>query len=246
MTLLIITSLSLSTTLQQVYPASPAFGSIINVNDQKFGSMAASGDNMYLLWSKSKIQSDGGVIGTDVLFRKIKDDGSLLGSVINLRSVDASAGNRMISNIDLAVYEKNVYVTWLEADIPSDNYAPKFDIFIRVSNDSGATFSNAVNLSNNGSVQSNYKILAYGNNVYLTWIDSSRGNDEVFFRSSNDNGATWNPVINLSHNAGMSSIQGSSITVSGSNVFVVWQDNSSGKLDILFRASTDNELPLVL
>jgi hypothetical protein len=246
MTLLIITSLSLSTTLQQVYPASPAFGSIINVNDQKFGSMAASGDNMYLLWSKSKIQSDGGVIGTDVLFRKIKDDGSLLGSVINLRSVDASAGNRMISNIDLAVYEKNVYVTWLEADIPSDNYAPKFDIFIRVSNDSGATFSNAVNLSNNGSVQSNYKILAYGNNVYLTWIDSSLGNDEVFFRSSNDNGATWNPVINLSHNAGMSSIQGSSITVSGSNVFVVWQDNSSGKLDILFRASTDNELPLVL
>ena len=36
--------------------------------------------------------------------------------------------------------------------------------------------------------------------VYVTWKDNTLGNDEIFFRVSNDSGITFSPAINLSNN----------------------------------------------
>src|SRR5215213_10565960 len=49
---------------------------------------------------------------------------------------------------------------------------------------------------------------------------------------------SYGDLINLSNNTGFSSDP--QITTFGSNVYVVWHDNSSGNDDIYFSASADN------
>ena len=38
-----------------------------------------------------------------------------------------------------------------------------------------------------------------GNNTYIAWSTNQTGNDEVMFRASTDNGATFSDKINLSN-----------------------------------------------
>jgi hypothetical protein len=40
--------------------------------------------------------------------------------------------------------------------------------------------------------------------VYLVWRDDTSGNDDIFFRASNDGGQIFGNTINLSNNAGVS------------------------------------------
>jgi hypothetical protein len=79
-----------------------------------------------------------------------------------------------------------------------------------------------------------------GSNRFVVWQDNNPGNKEIFLRRSTDNGATWKPIVNLSNNEGDSFLP--LIAVSGTNVFVVWEqwsaDNDS--VDIILRRSTDN------
>ena len=71
----------------------------------------------------------------------------------------------------------------------------------------------------------------------MVWNDGTPGNFEIFYRRSFDGGATFGPIINLSNNAGVSARP--AIALSGNNVHVVWDDNTSGNFDILYRRSTD-------
>jgi hypothetical protein len=80
---------------------------------------------------------------------------------------------------------------------------------------------------------------AVGNNVYVTWQDGNLSNADIFFAASNDNGQTFtNPPLNLSNSIGQSDRP--SITVFGNNVYVTWDDNTLGNLEIAFAASSDN------
>lgn len=60
---------------------------------------------------------------------------------------------------------------------------------------------------------------ASGSNRFVVWTDESTGNPDIFFRRSTDNGATWQPALNLSNNPGRSLHP--QIAVSGSNVHVL-------------------------
>ncbi|MFQ5969044.1 MAG: hypothetical protein ACE5J2_00915, partial [Nitrososphaerales archaeon] len=55
---------------------------------------------------------------------------------------------------------------------------------------SNPTFVSVVNLSNNPGGSFEPSIAVSGNNIYLIWRDDTPGNDEIFFSTSNDNGAT--------------------------------------------------------
>ena len=80
-------------------------------------------------------------------------------------------------------------------------------------------------------------IAVSGNNVHVVWDDDTLGNFEILYRRSFDGGATFGPTINLSNNAGQSFRP--AIAVSGNNVHVVWDDNTPGNFDILYKRSTD-------
>lgn len=99
-------------------------------------------------------------------------------------------------------------------------------------------FNSAINLSDNAGPAGFYDIVSSGSNVYVVWEDGTRGSWEIFFRASKDNGTSFGSTINLSKNAGSSNYP--EIAWSGKNVYVVWQDDSTGNKEIFFSRSTDN------
>jgi hypothetical protein len=99
-------------------------------------------------------------------------------------------------------------------------------------------FGHSINLSNNEGLSESANTVAYGNNVYVVWQDNSTGNGDIYLRRSTDGGQVFQDILNLSNNTGSSQIP--QIAVSGNNVYVVWQDNSTGNGDIYLRGSANN------
>ncbi|MDQ3869470.1 MAG: glycoside hydrolase [Thermoproteota archaeon] len=100
------------------------------------------------------------------------------------------------------------------------------------------SFGNLTNLSNNSGSSSTPQISASGSNIYVVWRDNSSGNDDIYFSESADNGTSFSTIENLSDNSGRSDEP--QITAVGSNIYVVWRDNSSGKDQIYFKRSSDS------
>jgi hypothetical protein len=82
------------------------------------------------------------------------------------------------------------------------------------------------------------QVTAEGNNVYVVWQDNSSGNYDVYFAHSPDNGKNFETIKNLSKNIGTSELP--QVTAEGNNVYVVWQDNSSGNYDVYFKPSSSD------
>ena len=94
------------------------------------------------------------------------------------------------------------------------------------------------NLSGNVGDSTNPSIAISGNNVHVVWDDDTPGNQDIFYRRSINGGGTFPNIIkNLSSNAGFSSDP--AIVVSGSNIYVVWEDETPGYDDILYRTSAN-------
>ena len=95
-------------------------------------------------------------------------------------------------------------------------------------------------LINNGVVLTCVQQVSGEFTVYALWEDTppgDRSDSEIFFAYSNDGGITFSTPKNISNNTGLSAFP--QIAVSGSNVYAVWYDETSGNGDIFFAASTD-------
>jgi hypothetical protein len=82
-------------------------------------------------------------------------------------------------------------------------------------------------------------IATSGDNVYIAWWTNKTGNDEVMFRASNDNGATFGHKMNLSNTTGADS-QDAEIAASGNNVYVTWWERNQTSEEPVLRVSSDN------
>ena len=81
-----------------------------------------------------------------------------------------------------------------------------------------------INLSDNPTTSRHPAMAVSDSNVYVVWEDESSGNGDILYKRSTDGGATFSEVINLSDNEGESTAP--AIAVSGSNVYVVWEDEA--------------------
>ena len=141
---------------------------------------------------------------------------------------------RFSSDPQIAVSGNNLYVIW-------EDFTPgNWEIFFKRSRDNGVKFSSTINLSDNDEESARPQIAVSDNNVYVVWVDFTRGNYDIMFRASNDNGASFSNTSNLSNNVGERRDPKRSdsprISASGSNVHVVWVYDDS----IFLRTSTDN------
>jgi hypothetical protein len=102
-------------------------------------------------------------------------------------------------------------------------------------------FENATNLTNNPMDSVYGQVAAWNNNVYMLWQDSMPSgytNYDIFIKSSNDNGTTFGPPVNLSNNSGFS--EHPQIAAYDNNVYAIWADDTSGNREVLFTKSGDN------
>jgi len=96
-------------------------------------------------------------------------------------------------------------------------------------------FGSEINLSSNAGGSALPKLSASGNHVYAVWQDNTSGNNEILFKASSDDGASFGSELNLSQSPAVSSTA-SRISSIGNNVYVAWIEGN----EILFKASQDN------
>jgi hypothetical protein len=140
-----------------------------------------------------------------------------------------SFGQKQISSGNM------VYVIWVQGD--EDNT----DLFLKISQDGGATFGDSINLSNNpASLSYNPQVVALGESVYIVWEDDegNSGNSDVFFIKSSDGGKSFIDKRNLSDDpSGSGNPQ---LSISGNNVYVAWTGTSPDNTDIMLAQSLNN------
>src|SRR5919107_133222 len=187
--------------------------------------IAVNQNSVYVLWSDDTTGNG------DIYFKRSVDNGTSFGSTENLSN---SPGNS--TDAQIAVNENNVYVLW------SDDTTGNGDIYFKRSVDNGTSFGTTENLSvNSTALSSRPQISAVGSNVYLAWTEPAAGNNEIFFRHSNDNGVSFRGERLISKTL---SVDGEyalfpRIAAIGSNVYVVWQDKVSENYEIFLRESND-------
>lgn len=188
-----------------------------------------SGSKVYVVWE----QENG-----EIYFRRSADNGATWKPIINLSS---NAGNSLSERI--AVSGSNVYVVWFQWNAEET----QTDVFLRRSTDNGATWKAKVNLSKTGEAVGVPDIALSGSYVHVAWVQHDQASgfrDQIFVRSSPNNGATWNTAQNLSMADPKYEFTHPVLASSGAHVYVLYEEVVEGccdyTTDIFFRASHDN------
>jgi hypothetical protein len=187
--------------------------------------VAEHGNNVYVVWTDDTTGNE------DIYFKRSIDNGTTFGSTENLSN---NPGNSTDARV--AEHGNNVYVAW------TDDTTGNGDIYFKRSIDNGTTFAEIENLSiNSTSPSTGPEVSAVGKNVYVVWQDMVSGSNEIFYRHSNDTGEKFRGVSELSKTR---SVDGESalyprISAVANNVYVVWQDEVSGRNEIFLRESND-------
>jgi len=186
------------------------------------GQIAVSGKNVYVTWTSKG----------DIFLKRSNNEGTSFASTKNLSN---NLGTSEVSRIGAS--DNNVYVVWSDdTGIPSGDCgatAQNCDVFFRASNNKGASFSGTINLSNNPEASYGSNVLSSGNRVYVLWDDATPGNFDIFFRASNNKGASFDDAINVSENTGDSGPP--DMSRKGNSAYVVWGDVTPGNAEILFK-----------
>lgn len=115
------------------------------------------------------------------------------------------------------------------------------DISFSHSSDSGATFSVPESLSLHTGNSTNAQLaLDASGNIDIIWENDSRGNFDVFFSRSSDNGATFSAPTDISNGSGTAQNGLIGLDPKG-NIYLVWQDGTApgANPDIFFALSGD-------
>jgi hypothetical protein len=195
------------------------------LGDSKYPAIAVDGSNIYVVWQDNTPD----LLNEEIYFKRSVDGGVTWKT--NKRLTNNAGGNYDSQYPAIAVDGLNIYVVWY--DTTPGNY----EIYFKRSVDGGVTWKTNKRLTNNAGYSQDPAIAVDGLNIYVVWEDTTPGNYEIYFKKSVDGGATWETNKRLTSNAGVS--YAPAIAVDGSNIYVVWQDNTQGDEEIYFKRSVD-------
>lgn len=184
-------------------------------------AIGASGKDVHVVWA------DGFAGKSEILYMRSANNGA---SWRSTKRLTRNSGSSVYPSI--AVSGNNVHVVWQD-ETPGNS-----EIFYKRSENNGIIWGKQKRLTKNNGISSSPTVAVLGTHIYVTWWDTTSGNAEIYFRSSNDNGTTWGETRNISHNAGGSYYP--VITTLDGDIHVVWGDYSPGNQEIHYRWSSDN------
>jgi hypothetical protein len=210
--------------------------SLSNSAFKSYPKIAAFENSAYVVWNVGIVDDDNSNrednnannINDGIFFTKSFDRGNSFSDTIKLNSDQNSIGESQI-----AAYGNNVYVVW--GGNPDEKIVG--DIFFVKSSDNGNRFAKAVSLGEQNSL--NVEIISgENNNVYIAWQALlSDGNEEILFKKSSDNGASFTNINeNISKNEGISECTSMAVS-QNNNIYVAWEDYTYGNHEILFAKS---------
>lgn len=144
--------------------------------------LSAEGNNVFVVW-----QGDSNSGNQDIYMRKSTDNGKTFGGVINLSNDNAGSGNPEIN-----VNASSVYVVW-DGTTPGNN-----EIFYRRSLNNGSNFDSVRNLSNDGGVSYEPKVIVNKNALEVYWHDYKSGHDDILAKRSINEGKTFDVLQKIS------------------------------------------------
>lgn len=194
-----------------------------NVGDSMSPQTIFSEDGIYVTWIDH-------VFGTyDVFFSKSIDGGNTFEKKLNLGTVQSGQS----SLPSMAKQDKNVYVVWqgISSQMPT--------IYFTKSVDDGNEFENPLLLSDPSKNSAFPQIETSANHVYVAWIEKSQDNStNIGFSHSDNFGDNFTKPTYLTsakENTGIPKI-----STDGSDVYLIWEDNSKGGYEILLDKSADS------
>jgi hypothetical protein len=172
------------------------------------------------------------------------DYSDLRGEIYYMRSTNGGSSwepeVRLTDNSSYSLYPSIgasgpvLHVTW------RDNRDGNSEIYYKRSINAGISWGADVRLTQNDSVSESPCIGVSGNNVHVVWMDKRHGNYDIYYKSSTDGGVNWGADLGLNDNKGISRF--SNMAVSGSGLFLVWEDDSDGNREIYYRHSANGGL----
>jgi hypothetical protein len=184
---------------------------------------ADSSDNLHLVWVNFTPGN------AEIYYKKSMDGGATW-----------SAGKRLTwtpgdsSDPALAVDpSRNPHVVWQE------NVSGNREIYYKKSIDGGATWSDSKRLTtNSGNSLKPALAVDTSGNPHVVWHDHTPGNAEIYYRKSQDGGASWSESRRLTWNSGHSYVPRVAVDSSG-KVHVAWSDWTPGSSEIYYKNSTN-------
>ena len=172
------------------------------------------------------------------------DKGNLVFSKV-LNPADDSKLYNLSNNKNDSVYgqiqsigKTNFSLVWQDSNFKtrtSNLEDRNYDIFFKNVNLGNVLSNETLNISNNSGFSEHPHIASSGNNIYLAWVDNSNGNKQVFLRSSENGGKTFDKSLTLSNNNVNAS--NADIYSNDKHVFVVWQQSNSTHSSVALRVS---------
>ncbi len=183
--------------------------------------ISASGKNVYVFWDD---KTNG---NSEVYFRESSNNGTSWGVVADL-SVTKSPSRHFMTLVD----GRSLYVAWV------NRLAGNNEILFISSHDNGTNWSPPQDLSNNVNDSFNIGLASFGSNLFMVWL-AQPPQFQVLQRTSTNEGVTWGNTTNISNDTGMSSSPQlfAQPIGKGGNLYIVWQDDTTGTFQTLFRAS---------
>jgi len=188
------------------------------VDMETFPKIAADADEYFVTWDKEKDKD------TEILFIKGHINYNKIHNVTNLSKLNDDGIDG--GETQVAANADHVLVSWT-SNMPVD----KKHVYVRSSINNGNDFGNSVRLSSINS--SNVENIIIDGNSYIVWQDNIYGNQDIFFTKSNMNGTSIDKPINVSNNTGISECP--SITVSRNGIHMVWEDDTTGNHEVLYK-----------
>jgi hypothetical protein len=177
-------------------------------------AIAASANNVFL-----SCQQPDPITGQhDIFVSRSNDSGNTFSALENISNTPIVGS----TNSRIAASGSDVYVVWQEG------FSSLSEIYFNRSTDNGVAFElQPRNISEAAGSSISPTVDADGSTVWIAWSDrAGGGSDEIFFRRTLDEGATFEAVDNLSNNVTGST--SAHVEGKGSQVYLAWADIPAG------------------
>jgi hypothetical protein len=175
--------------------------------------ITAFDNNVYVVWMEDNLENK------QIWFRKSTDSGITFDQPLHL-----SSGHRIRDSIipmAIAAFGNDVYVVWRQ--LVEDGKTGS--VLFKASTDTGNTFGETMEISDNAVYSTSPKVAASNNNVYVVWDvrhsegEKSNKSEGVFFAQSSNNGATFGNETKLNGNKEFGEAQ---VAAHLNRVYVAW------------------------
>jgi hypothetical protein len=199
-----------------------------NSASSEYTSVSVSGSVVHVVWFDNRD------LNYEIYYKRSTDGGISWGADTRLTNNTGSSFGPSVS-----VSGSVVHVVWY------DGRDANSEIYYKRSTDGGTSWGADTRLTNNSAASEYPSVSVSGSAVHVVWEDQrDAGNAEIYYKRSTDGGVSWGADTRLTNNAGNSFF--TSVSVSGSVVHVVWQDNRDGNYEIYYkRDPTGNPVGII-